>query len=155
MTANELPPSPYQRILFCTDFSVNADFAFNYALDAAIRRPGCTLYLLHVIPEPDAQFWKTYIYEVDDVDNKARHDIDHKIDTAYRPRIPDTINFEVHIRTGRDYLRILEFAREKDVDLIVMGRHGHSALESVLFGNVTEKLVRKSHCPTLVVPLKT
>ena len=35
--------------------------------------------MFHVIPEPDAQFWKSYIYEVDDVDNKAKQDIDRKI----------------------------------------------------------------------------
>ena len=64
--------SPFQKILFCTDFSENADYAFDFAVDAAVRRPGCTLYLLHVIPETDAQFWKTYLYEVENVDQKAK-----------------------------------------------------------------------------------
>lgn len=149
----ELPGSPYSKILFCTDFSDNADFAFRYALDAAIRRPGCTLYLLHVIPEPDAQFWKTYIYELEDVDNKAKQDIDAKIKEVYMSRVPRGINFQVKMIVGRDYLKILEFAKKNDVDLIVMGRHGHSALEKVLFGNVTEKVVRKADCAVLVVPL--
>ena len=65
--------------------------AFDFALDAAVRRPDAVLYLLHVIPEPD-------------------------------------------------------------VDLIVLGRHGHTAFESVLFGSVTEKVARKATCPVLVVP---
>lgn len=153
MNANEWPSSPYCRILFCTDFSENADFAFDYALDAAVRRPGCELYLLHVIPEPDAQFWKTYIYELDEVDDKAKHDIDAKIADSYLPRVPEGIDFRVEMCVGKDYLKILEFAREKQVDLIVIGRHGHSALEKVLFGNVTEKVVRKADCAVLVVPL--
>ncbi len=153
MNASALPPSPYQRILFCTDFSENADFAFDYALDAAVRRPGCLLYLLHVIPEPEAQFWKTYIYEIDDVDEKAKRDIDAKIAATYQPCVPDNVDFKVEMRVGRDYLKILEFAREKQVDLIVLGRHGHSALENVLFGNVTEKVVRKADCAVLVVPI--
>ena len=155
MNAHELPPSPYQRILFCTDFSENADFAFAYALDAAVRRPGCTLYLLHVIPEPDAQFWKTYIYEVDEVDEKAKRDIDQKIAEVYLPRIPDTVSFQVAMRIGRDYIQILEFAREHQADLIVVGRHGRSALENVLFGNVAEQVVRKADCAVLVVPAPT
>ena len=33
MSAEPLPDSPYRRILFCTDFSENADHAFTYALD--------------------------------------------------------------------------------------------------------------------------
>jgi hypothetical protein len=70
-------------VLFCTDFSQNADFAFNYAVDAVIKRPSSELYLLHVIPESDSQFWKTYIYDVEDIDNKAKHDIDTRIKEAY------------------------------------------------------------------------
>jgi hypothetical protein len=68
--------SPLRKILFCTDFSENADFAFDFAIDAAVRRPGCELHLLHVVPESDAQFWKSYMYEVEDVDNQAKRDID-------------------------------------------------------------------------------
>lgn len=152
MAENTLPESPYQRILFCTDFSENADMAFAYALDAAVRRPGVTLYLLHVIPEPEAQFWKTYIYEVEGVDEKAKQDIDQKIAEVYLPRIPETIQFEVVMSIGRDYIKILEFAQKESVDLIVIGRHGRSALENVLFGNVAEKVVRKAPCAVLVVP---
>ncbi len=149
----ELPESPYKKILFCTDFSENADFAFDIAVDMVRRRPGCTLYLLHVIPEPDAQFWKTYIYEVDNIDAKAKADIDKKVADVYRPRVPDVVRLEVEMRVGRDYVTILEFAKEKDVDLIILGRHGKSAFEKVLFGNVTEKVARKADCAVLIVPL--
>lgn len=152
MSTEPLPDSPYRRILFCTDFSDNADHAFGYALDAALRRPGCTLFLLHVVPEPDAQFWKTYLYEVEGVDDKAKHDIDARVAETYLPRVPESVDFRVEMCVGRDYQKILAFAAENSADLIVMGRHGHSALESVLFGNVTEKVVRKAACPVLVVP---
>jgi len=145
--------SPFRRILFCTDFSENADFAFDFATDSARRRPGCTLYLLHVIPEPDAQFWKTYLYEVDDIDAKAKADIDEKIAGSYLPRVPDGVELKVEMRIGRDYVEILKFAGENDVDLIIIGRHGQSSLEKVLFGNVTEKVARKAECAVLVVPL--
>ncbi|HOD52626.1 MAG TPA: universal stress protein, partial [Candidatus Hydrogenedentes bacterium] len=67
MTETIRDTGAYERILFCTDFSENAEFAFDYALDASVRRPGSILYIFHVIPEPDAQFWKTYLYEVEDV----------------------------------------------------------------------------------------
>ncbi|MDI6448528.1 universal stress protein [Anaerobaca lacustris] len=142
----------FSRILFCTDFSENADFAFSFAVDAASRRPGCRLYLLHVIPESEAQFWKTYIYEVDDVDAKARHDVDERIE-VYRSRLPEPIELNVEIRIGKDHQEILTFARDRQIDLIVMGRQGHGALQKALFGNVTEKVVRKADCAVLVVPL--
>ena len=143
----------YRKILFCTDFSANASFAFDFAVDAAIRNVGCTLTLLHVIPEPDAQFWKGYIYEVGDMDAKARADIDHTIDTEYRPRVPAAVNFEVEMRIGDAARMILDFAEQQGSDLIILGRHGRGAITQWLVGNVTGKVARKATCPLLVVPM--
>ena len=143
----------FQRILFCTDFSENADLAFNFAVDTATRRPGSQLYLLHVVPEAEAQFWKSYIYEVEGVDAKARHDINERIDQAYRSRLPKDLELKVEFRVGKDYQEILNFARENQIDLIVMGRQGHNALQKAFFGNVSEKVVRKADCVVLGVPL--
>ena len=143
----------YRKILFCTDFSENAKFAFDFAVDAAIRNVGCTLCLLHVIPEPDAQFWKGYIYEVGDMDAKARADIDHAIDADYRPRVPPGVNFEVEMRIGDAARMILDFAEQQGVDLLILGRQGSGAITQWLLGNVTGKVARKATCPVLVVPM--
>ena len=155
MNACDLPPSPYRRILFCTDFSENADLAFDYAVDAARRRPGSELHILHVIPEPEAQFWKTYLYEVEGIDEKAKADMDERIKASYLSRAPEGVDVRVAIRMGKDYQAILEYASEENADLIIIGRQGHSGLETVLFGNVTEKVVRKADCVVLVVPLSS
>jgi len=143
----------YRKILFCTDFSENANFAFDFAVDAALRNKGCTLILLHVIPEPDAQFWKGYIYELGDMDAKARADIDHAIDTDYRPRVPENVNFQVEMLIGEAARMILDFAGEQEVDLIILGRQGRGAITQWLLGNVAGKIARKSVCPVLVVPM--
>jgi len=152
---NSLKPTEttFQRILFCTDFSENANFAFSFAVDAATRCPGSQLYLLHVIPETEAQFWESYIYEVEDVDAKAEHDINERIDNTYRSRLPENLEMKVEFRVGKDYQEILAFSRENQINLIVIGRHGHNALQGAFFGKVTEKVVRKADCAVLVVPL--
>ena len=152
MTESSLRVGHYRRILFCTDFSDNARFAFDFAIDAAIRNVGCTLTLLHVIPEPDAQFWKGYIYEVGDMDAKARADIDRAIDADYRPRVPAGVTFEVEMRIGDAARMILDFAEQDGTGLIVVGRQGRGAITQWLLGNVTGKVVRKATCPVLVVP---
>jgi nucleotide-binding universal stress UspA family protein len=87
------------------------------------------------------------------VDEKAKRDIDAKIGEAYVPRVPPGVNLEVHVRIGRDYIEILEFARQNRIDLIVIGRLGRSAFGQFLFGSVTEKVIRKAECPVLVVPM--
>ena len=154
MAENALPKTAYSTILFCTDFSENADFAFPFAVDAALRRPGSTLALLHVIPEIESQFWKTYIYEVEAVDTKAKQDIDAKIGQVYRPRLPEGLAMQVEIRIGKDSQEILRFAREIKADLIVMGRQGSGGtLQKTLFGDVAEIVVRKADCAVLTVPL--
>jgi len=141
-----------ERILFCTDFSDNAEFAFAYALNAAVARPGARLTLLHVVHAPEAQFWKTYIYEVAGVDDKAKRDIDRRVE-CYQQKVPPGVPFEAVFRVGQDHEEILKVATDLRADLIVLGRQGRSALQKVFFGNVTEKVVRHATCPVLVVPL--
>ena len=143
---------PFKRILFCADFSENADLAFGFALEQARHSPDCTLYLLHVVPEPEAQFWRTYVDEVEDVEQKGRKDMENKIREAYTARVPVGMKFQVEIRVGLEHQRILEFAEEQKVDLLIIGRQGRSSVGKVFFGNVTEKVVRKSLCPVLVIP---
>lgn len=153
MESDKKKQSTSQRILFCTDFSKNADFAFSFAVDATLRCSGSELFLIHVIPESESQFWKTYIYEVEDVDAKAQHDIDRKIEQAYLSNLPDDLNIQIEIRIGKSDQEILRFARANKIDLIVVGRQGHSSFQKTLFGNVSEKIVRKADCPVLVIPL--
>jgi nucleotide-binding universal stress UspA family protein len=55
------------------------------------------------------------------------------------------------IREGSPFYEIIRYAKERDIDLIVMGTHGRSGLVHVLLGSVTEKVVRKAPCPVLTV----
>lgn len=153
MNLPALPESRFKSILFCTDFSESADAAFEFALDAAVRRPGSTLHLLHVIHEPEAQFWKSYLSEVENVDAEARKAIDAKVAAAYLSRAPEGVDLKVHFRIGPDAATILEFATAEQIDLIILGRHGHSRLGKALFGSTAEMIVRKAECAVLVVPL--
>ena len=153
MSSSALPESRFKRILFCTDFSESADAAFPFALDAAIRRPNATLYLLHVIHEPDAQYWKTQLAEVENINADAKKAIDAKVAATYLSRVPKGMDVKVEFRIGPDAATILEFARSTQVDVIILGRHGHSSVGKALFGSVAEKIVRKAECAVLVVPL--
>ncbi len=143
----------FNNVMVCTDFSVNSDFAFNYAIEVCRRSEGSSLHLLHVIPEADAQFWKTYIYEYDgDVDLKAKADIDQKVE-EYKRRIPDGIEFSVAIRVGKDHQQILNYAEEIDADLIVLGRRSKNNFQKAFMGDITEKVCRSANCAVLVMPL--
>lgn len=142
----------FKKILFCTDFSANADLAFRYALNIASGNPSCELVIFHVVPEPNAQFWKTYIYEVDHIDDKARSDIDAKVAAAYLARIPAGMGYAIRMAVGKVNDTILETAASEKVDLIVIGRQGSSVWKTHFFGNTAERISRKAPCPVLIVP---
>ncbi|HVR44337.1 MAG TPA: universal stress protein [Thermoanaerobaculia bacterium] len=55
------------------------------------------------------------------------------------------------VRRGYPAGEIIQMAKEEEFDLIVMATHGHSGLEHALLGSITEKVLRKAHCPVLVV----
>jgi nucleotide-binding universal stress UspA family protein len=144
----------YTKILFCTDFSDSAYFAFQFALRAAKRNPGAELILFHVIPEPDAQFWKGYIYEVGDMDAKAHADIDARVAADYTSRLPEGIPFKAEMKIGDPARAILEYAEAEGVDLIVLGRQGHQPITQWLLGDVAGKIAHKTTCPVLIVPIE-
>ena len=140
-------------ILYCTDFSQNADLAFEYTLKVAKLLEQPQIILLHVIPELDSQFWRTYIYEADiNIDEKAKHDLDAKIDSTYRNRVPEGVAFRPEFRIGRADQKILEFASENKVDLIIIGRQGRDTIRNLFFGSVAERVAGRAECPVIVVP---
>ncbi|MBN2442697.1 MAG: universal stress protein [Spirochaetales bacterium] len=144
----------FYKIVFCTDFSGQSLHAFEYALDLAAGVIGSELIILHVIHEPDAQFWKTYIYEIEKVDESAKKAIDDVLEKTYLPLIPSHQHYSIHITIGNEQATILEFARKNSPDLIVIGKRTQTSMGMLFHGNLIEHIVRKSICPVLVVPYK-
>ncbi|MDC7232692.1 MAG: universal stress protein [Spirochaetales bacterium] len=142
----------FKKILFCTDFNSDALQAFYYALNVAQGNEGSELIIYHVIPEPEAQFWNSYIYEVDDVDKKAEQDIAKVIDETYLQRIPEGISCSVRTAMGNVGEEILEISRSEDIDLIVIGRGAGANMINRLLGDFVKKLIHKASCPVLVIP---
>ena len=54
-------------------------------------------------------------------------------------------------REGPAFLEIVRYAKENDIDLIVIGTHGRSGLAHVMLGSVAERVVRKAPCPVMTV----
>jgi nucleotide-binding universal stress UspA family protein len=51
---------------------------------------------------------------------------------------------------GTPFHEIIETAKTKQVDLIVMGTHGRTGLQHLLIGSVAERVVRLAPCPVMV-----
>jgi nucleotide-binding universal stress UspA family protein len=68
---------------------------------------------------------------------------------ARRPQVPDV---REHLATGRPADEILRCAEEFNADLIVMSTHGASGVRKLVFGSVTERVLRNTYLPVLVTP---
>jgi nucleotide-binding universal stress UspA family protein len=52
---------------------------------------------------------------------------------------------------GVPFVEIIRTAKDKNADMIVIGTHGRTGIDHMLFGSTAEKVVRKSSCPVLTV----
>jgi nucleotide-binding universal stress UspA family protein len=140
------------RILVPTDFSKFSENALRYA-SAFAEKFGAELHLLHVVQDlswfiPEAILLAPSVTPpVDQFVTAARSALDRVVKDLHLPGV--TIHPEVC--EGTPFEAIIRFAREKDIDLIVMGTHGHTGLAHMLMGSVAEKVVRKAPCPVLTV----
>ena len=141
-----------KRILLPTDFSEYAKTARNYAC-AFTEHFGAELHMLHVlqdlvamVPEPGLAFPPPGDY-MGELQESAERALDQLLDADWAK--DKTIVKAT--RQGPPFLEIIRYAKEHDIDLIVLGTHGRSGLAHVLLGSVAEKVVRKAPCPVLTV----
>ena len=65
----------------------------------------------------------------------------------------DGIFVELAVREGAPPDRIVQYALENTVDLIIMSSRGTGGFRRLVSGSTTDRVIRASHLPVLVVPL--
>jgi len=146
----------YKKVLFCTDFSENADHAFDYAFGIA-KRDSSLLSILHILAENPYKAYADVMITGEDLEKLQKaieEDLDNKFRDHYVKKIEDGIKFEIVTISGREDEEILKFAKKENVDIIVMGTHGRTGIEHVFFGSVAEKVLRHSPFPVFVIPCR-
>lgn len=139
------------NILIPTDFSEASDSALTYGRTLA-RTLNARLHVLHVVD--DAALFtgiEGYALDVAAVLGSMVDDAEKRILTCLSEkdwREPKTIT---DVRTGGPAVEIAKYAKEADIDLIVMGSHGRGFVSGLLTGRVAEKVVRIAPCPVLTV----
>ena len=138
-----------KRILVPHDFSDAAQNALELALDLA-QRLGAQVTVMHAYEYPVLVYPEGPILTPDlvrDIERAAQAALDRVVSGAGRPGV----TVDGALRQGSAWSEILAAAKDRQVDLIVLGTHGRRGLSRALLGSVAEKIVRTSQWPVLTV----
>lgn len=140
-----------KNILVTTDLSAASHSAMEYAAWLAKKEKANII----------------LFYSVDNLPTVAYHTVDLTFDkfreeilTYERKKLKEFANsfkstftgkFQTVITEGNAAQSIVQYAKENDVDMIVMSTHGRTGIQHMLLGSVAERVVRTSPCPVLTV----
>lgn len=142
----------YDKIMIATDGSKQVEKAVKAAVELA-RLTGARLYAVYVIAStgytPRNFGWEESLREILEAEAKRA--------VTFVEEAGKTSGIEVEsvILDGHPADRIIGFAEQEDMDLIVMGTLGRTGLDRFLLGSVAEKIVRHSKTPVMVVKGET
>jgi nucleotide-binding universal stress UspA family protein len=145
----------FKKTLFCTDFSENSHWAFTYALNLA-KNYKSKLFIIHVTPVPNhPEQLSIYLppEKLEELRIAQRKELEKELKIFYLRKLKEFKNYKIFFKEGEPFIEIIQMAKKESVDLIVMGTQGRTGLDHVLFGSTAEKVVRKSPCPVLTIPL--
>ena len=140
-----------QNIACCTDFSDNADAAFQMAAEMA-EKYNATLTVIHVLPPSvnpllSDDEWAAIPDEPrDGIITKIEKNMEEK----YAAKLPESINVRVIVLDGHVSTEIIKYIEENQIDLVVVGSYGLTGMELVVFGSVAKRVAHKAPCSVLI-----
>ena len=140
-----------KTILYPTDFSKGARAALDHAISLA-GDYSAKLILLHVVEDiPIAEWYIPSAISVADLTEDLRKSALQEMNKWVVEVSSQVKDVEKMVVNGVPFVEIIGAAREKKADLIVIGTHGRTGIDHMLFGSTAEKVVRKASCPVLTV----
>lgn len=141
----------FKTILFATDFSDNSLQAYNYALSLA-QKFEARLAIVHVINEPvDLRGFYVPHISFDKLEEEIEQGAAKLMEKFCQEHVPAAVEVKTCVVPGIPYDEIIKQAEDLNADLIVVGTHGRTGLDHVLFGSTAEKVVRKSPVPVMTI----
>ena len=140
---------PRERVLVPTDFSDPSLDAVHTAL--AMVECGHDVHVLHVVEPVAADLVADLPAEFNQKSSEVarrKHWREHLQSFLTEHELE---GLTAVVRTGEPALSITRYAREHDVDLIVMASQGYQRGERISLGSVTERVLHNADCPVLVL----
>ena len=138
----------FSNIVFGTDFSKAADYAYQWAYNLA-KEVGAKLHLFHACDINTSA--AGIVMGQAEIENKIQ-EAKAKMEARYISKMNGYDNYDIEVREGIPYIEILKLAREKAGDLIVMAHHTREVdPEKAALGSTVEQVVLRSACPVASV----
>jgi nucleotide-binding universal stress UspA family protein len=143
-----LPP---KVIVSPIDFSGHSEEALQTAADLA-KQFGAELVLVHAVPAIPKLPSSTSVFKEADYEQALHQDAERLLQKLAADLAKKGLQVRTEIGTANDVgMEILRIAMHNKADLIVIATHGMTGWHRLVFGSVTEKVVRLAACPVLVL----
>jgi nucleotide-binding universal stress UspA family protein len=140
----------FKKILCPVDYSVCSNEALKKAVYLA-QRDNAKLYLIHVVDIRMYGHEAPLSFEMPKPSEATLKKVKEDLANSVLKEAKGKLDVETMVTMGIPAVEIINTAREKGVDLIVMGTHGRTGISHVVIGSVAENVVRKAPCPVLTV----
>jgi manganese transport protein len=139
----EIKPVDYQKIGVTVDFSENDRNTIRHALLQGGKH--AEYHLIHIVETAGARFHGEKV-----LDFETKSDIDNLV--KYKSNLEELgYKIEIAIGYGNAAKAICEVVKLRNLQLLVMGAHGHSGFRDLLFGTTLEKVRHRVQVPVLIV----
>ena len=142
------------RLLVALDLSESTDLIVKEAEEIA-KRMSAQVWILHnAEPEPGVLEFRADPQAARDSLAEKFHREHRQIQEIAERLRKEGLEATALLVHGPTVDIILKEASDLDIDMIVVGSHGRSAVFQILVGSVSEGILRKSRCPVLIVPTR-
>jgi len=142
----------FDKILYPTDFSEVAIKALDYI--KRIKASGVEeVIVLHVIDERGSDAVQRFLgeREFNALQHNKQEETKKMLKVVEKELTESGLKVKLLVKTGMPVQEILKVEEEENVSAIVIGSHGWSNLQEIFLGSVSEKVIRRSKRPVLVV----
>ena len=140
------------KILVCVDLSDSTEEILK-SIERLCKPLNAKIWLLHnAMPEPDTIEFKVDPIEARESLAKKFHHQHRQIQELAERFRKSRVDANALLVHGKTVDVILKEASDLDIDLIVVGSHGHGAMYQLLLGSVSEGVLHRSSKPVLVIP---
>ncbi|MBI1867694.1 MAG: universal stress protein [Methylocystis sp.] len=136
----------FDKILHANDGSEHAFQALSLALAIAQQNQS----ELHMVCVEEVPYLPEFIEEVRETTGTAARRFHGVLQRARAMAEERQLELHTHVVAGHPVRDIVKLAADLEVDLLIIGATGHSALYERMIGSRADRIIQLAHCPVLV-----